>query len=62
YDRAHADDVHFRLALALAHFGGTVDEFLSHIERQLAMHEGTRPEPPQLPPAARSALHTRRVR
>jgi hypothetical protein len=62
YDRAHADDVHFRLALALAHYGGNVADFVSHIERQLAMHEGTRPEPPQLPPAARSALHTRRVR
>ena len=62
YDRAQADDVHFRLALALSHHEGNVADFVNHIERQLAMHEGTRPEPPQLPPAARSALHTRRAR
>jgi hypothetical protein len=62
YDRASAEDVHFRLALALAHHGGTVDEFVNHIERQLAVHEGSRPAPPEPPPAVRSALPGRRVR
>lgn len=62
YEAAHAEEVHFRLALALAHFGGTVDEFVNHIERQLAVHEAARPEPPQLPPAARSALPRGRPR
>jgi len=62
YDRAGAEEVHFRLALALAHYGGTVDDFVNHIERQLAVHEGSRPEPPELPPAARSALPRSRPR
>jgi hypothetical protein len=62
YDRSAAEEVHFRLALALAHFGGTVHEFVNHIERQLAVHEAARPEPPELPPAARSALPRGRPR
>jgi hypothetical protein len=62
YDRVHADDVHFRLALALAHHAGSVDEFVNHIERQLAVHEASRPAPPEPPPAVRSALPSRRAR
>jgi len=62
YDRAQAEDVHFRLALALAHHSGNVDGFVDHIERQLAVHEAARPEPPQLPAAARSALPRSRPR
>jgi len=62
YDARQAEELHFRLALALAHCGATVDEFVSHIERQLAVHEAARPEPPELPPAARSALPSRRPR
>jgi hypothetical protein len=62
YERGSAEEVHFRLALALAHHGGTVDEFVNHIERQLAVHEGSRPAPPEPPPAVRSALPSRRVR
>ena len=62
YDRASAEEVHFRLALALAHYGGTVSEFVNHIERQLAVHEAARPEPPELPAAARSALPRSRPR
>jgi hypothetical protein len=62
YDAGLAEEVHFRLALALAHHGGTVDEFINHIERQLAVHEAARPEPPQLPSVARSALPSRRPR
>jgi hypothetical protein len=61
YDRANAEEVHFRLALALSHHHGNVDAFLDHIERQLAVHEAAKPEPPQLPPAARSALPCRRL-
>jgi hypothetical protein len=60
YGAGQAEELHFRLALALAHHGGTVNEFVNHIERQLAVHEAGRPEPPELPPAARSALPTRR--
>src|SRR4051794_33865208 len=62
YERPAAEEVHFRLALALAHFGGTVHEFVNHIERQLAVHEAARPDPPELPPAARSALPRGRPR
>src|SRR5438105_7376916 len=62
YERTQAEEVHLRLALALAHHEGTVDAMLSHIERQLAVHEGSRPAPPELPPAARSALPSRRRR
>ncbi len=62
YERGAAEEIHFRLALALAHYGGTVGEFVNHIERQLAVHEAARPEPPELPPAARSALPRRRPR
>ena len=62
YDRAGAEEVHFRLALALAHYDGTVGDLVNHIERQLAVHEGSRPEPPELPPAARSALPRSRPR
>jgi hypothetical protein len=62
YDRNSAEELHFRLALALAHHGGTVDDYVNHIERQLAVHEASRPEPPELPPAARSALPRSRPR
>jgi hypothetical protein len=60
YDARQAEEVHFRLALALANCADTVNEFVNHIERQLAVHDAARPEPPELPPAARSALHSRR--
>lgn len=62
YERAQAEEVHFRLALALAHYSGNVADFLNHIERQLAVHEASRPAPPEPPPAVRSALPSRRVR
>jgi len=62
YDRAQAEEVHFRLALALAHHNGNVADFISHIERQMAVHDAARPEPPQLPAAARSALPRGRPR
>jgi len=61
YDRAQAEDVHFRLALALAHHAHEVDGFIDNLERQLAYHERSRPAPPQLPAAARHALPTRRL-
>ena len=62
YERAQAEEVHFRLALALAHHRGEVDALVAHIEGQLAVHEASRPAPPELPPAARSALPSRRRR
>jgi hypothetical protein len=62
YDRAQAEDVHFRLAQALAHHRGEVEGLVAHIQGQLAVHEASRPAPPELPPAARSALPSRRRR
>ncbi|MCU1450858.1 MAG: hypothetical protein JWP02_3028 [Acidimicrobiales bacterium] len=60
YPRAQAEEFHFRLALALAHHRGEVDSFIAHLEGQLATHEASRPSPPELPAAARSALPGRR--
>jgi hypothetical protein len=60
YDRQLTEEVHFRLALALAHAHGEVDRFVAHIEAQLAEHERSKPVPPALPPQARSALPDRR--
>ncbi len=62
YDRNVVEDVHFRLALALAHHDGEVRGFVDNLERQLVHHDRARPAPPQLPPAARSALPSRRPR
>jgi hypothetical protein len=62
YDRQLAEDVQFRLALALAHHGGAVDQLVGHLESQLAAHDAERPVPPPLPPAARSALPGRQAR
>ncbi|MBV8305676.1 MAG: hypothetical protein JOZ04_15800 [Acidimicrobiia bacterium] len=62
YEPSSAEEVHFRLALALAHHNGNVHAFVDHIERQLAVHDAARPEPPELPPAARSALPRSRPR
>jgi len=52
YDAAHAADVHFRLALALALFNGTTDDLAANVQRQLSEHETTKPEVPSLPPSA----------
>jgi hypothetical protein len=62
YERGQAEEVHFRLALALAHHHREVDGLVAHIEGQLVAHEASRPAPPELPPAARSALPSRRRR
>jgi hypothetical protein len=62
YQRAQAEELHFRLALALAHHRGDVDGLIAHLEAQLDAHEATRPAPPALPAAARSALPARRPR
>lgn len=59
YDRQLAEEVQFRLSLALAHARGEVDQFLQHLEQQLAVHDAARPVPPELPAAARSALPPR---
>jgi len=60
YDRQLAEEVQFRLALALAHGRGEVDQFAHHLEDQITAHEAERPVPPELPPQARSALPDRR--
>src|SRR5207247_10303163 len=60
YDRQLAEEVQFRLALALAHSRGELDQFVRHLEDQLTAHGDERPVPPELPPAARSALPDRR--
>jgi hypothetical protein len=62
YQRVQTEELHFRLALALAHHSGEVDGLISNLERQLAAHEASRPAPPELPAAARSALPGRRPR
>ena len=59
YDRQQAEEVHFRLALALAHSRGEVPALLGHLQAEQAAHDATRPVPPQLPPAARDALPRR---
>jgi hypothetical protein len=59
YDRQLTEEVHFRLALALAHFRGEVHQLVEHLQKQLTAHDAQRPVPPQLPAAAKSALPTR---
>ena len=49
YDRAHADEFQFRLALALAHFHHDMDGFVRHLEAQVAEQAKAEPLPP--PPA-----------
>jgi hypothetical protein len=46
YDKAHAEDFHFTLALALANYRGEVPAFVAHLEAELKEHEATRPAPP----------------
>jgi hypothetical protein len=46
YDGEHAESIHFRLALAIAHYQGTTGELVSSLEQQLATHEAAKPVPP----------------
>jgi uncharacterized protein DUF2510 len=46
YDHEHAESVHFRLALAVAHHQGSVDDLVGSLERELAEHEAAKPVPP----------------
>ena len=46
YDGEHAESVHFRLALAVAHYQGTVDELVSSLEHELSEHEAAKPVAP----------------
>jgi hypothetical protein len=46
YDREHAEQFHFRLALALAHYHQDLPGFLAHLTDQLAEHARLRPAPP----------------
>jgi hypothetical protein len=50
YDREHAEEFHFRLALALAHYHDDVAGFVAQLNGQLAEHAKLRPAPP--PPVA----------
>jgi len=45
YDREHAEDVHFRLALGLADFNGTRDDLVRQIEAEIAQHHTAKPAP-----------------
>lgn len=46
YDGEHAESIHFRLALAISHYQGTVADLVSSLEAQVAAHEATKPVPP----------------
>jgi hypothetical protein len=50
YDHAHADEFHFRLALALAHYHHDVEGFVHQLEAEVASHAQNEPRPP--PPVA----------
>ena len=60
YDQDQAPEVHFRLALAMAHHQGTVTQLEHHLEAELAVHERDRPPPPELPSKIRTALRHER--
>jgi hypothetical protein len=62
YDQDQAPEVHFRLALAMAHHkgAGAVAQLERHLEAELAAHERDRPPPPELPPKVRTALRHER--
>lgn len=51
YGLAVAADVQFRLGLALAHFGGSVDEFTSGLSADVAKLRSERPIEPLPPPS-----------
>lgn len=46
YDHEHAESVHFRLALAVAHHTGSVDDLVASLEREVAEHEAAKPVQP----------------
>ena len=56
YDREHAGEVHFRLALALAHHNSQVDEFVGQLQAEMTWHDRQKPPPPAMPTGVRSAL------
>ena len=47
-----AGNFDFRLELALAHYKGTLDEFVSQVRTELAQIEATQPPAPDVPPAS----------
>ena len=46
YDRQHAEDFHFRLALALAHFHNDIAGLVGQLNAQIDEHALLRPPPP----------------
>jgi hypothetical protein len=54
YDREHAEEFHFRLALGLAHFHHDVDGLVQHVQAEIADHDRRRPAPPPPASSARS--------
>jgi hypothetical protein len=52
YHNEHAEDIRFRLALALAVFNDDRGALVADLERQLAEHDAERPTPPTPLPAA----------
>jgi hypothetical protein len=55
YDHASAQQVQFRLALALAHFNHRVDELVDQLESDRTRHASARPTPPKPPPSGMPA-------
>jgi hypothetical protein len=51
YDREHAEEVHFRLALALAHFHDDVAGLMAQLTADVQAHAAQRPLPPPPLPA-----------
>jgi hypothetical protein len=46
YDHDHAESIHFRLALAVAHYQETVKDLVASLEHELAEHEASKPVQP----------------
>lgn len=48
YDQDHAESIHFRLALAVAHYQETVQDLVASLEHELAEHQASKPvQPPR---------------
>ncbi|HJT37909.1 MAG TPA: zinc ribbon domain-containing protein [Actinomycetota bacterium] len=49
YDEDHSEQIRFRMALALAHFNGTVPSLVKQIEQEVQAHQAQKPVPPLMP-------------
>jgi hypothetical protein len=46
YDKENAEQVRFRMALALAYYNNSVDDLVKQIEQEVSAHEAVRPQSP----------------